>query len=66
MKLRNLNAQTQTAAEIVEDKSVGFYLYIYNQSGQCVADHLQDSLQIAKEQAEEEYGMANEEWQLIG
>ena len=46
---------------IEEDPAVGFYLYVYQQS-ECVADHLQDTLEMAIEQAEEDYGVPRAAW----
>ncbi len=63
MKIKNFNPRTNTRAEIIHDNSVGFYLYLYDSLGRCFADHLQDSLQAAQEQAEEDYGMATDSWQ---
>jgi len=46
---------------IEEDSSVGFYLYVYQKS-ECVADHLQDTLEMAMKQAEEDYGVPRTAW----
>ncbi len=51
-------------AIIEEDVGIGFYLYIYNENGHCIADYLQDSLEIAKGQAEEEYFIPQNSWTL--
>lgn len=49
--------------EIVEDKpEVGFYLNIYNNKNECIADYLQDSETITKEFALEEFGVPIENW----
>lgn len=50
---------------IKHDESVGYYLYIYNAHNQCIADYLQDTLEHAKEQAEEEYRLMTDQWTLI-
>jgi hypothetical protein len=65
MKIKNFNTTAGIRAEIVEDKNAGFYLYIYDDSGKCIADYLQDSLQFAKEQAAEDYDLDVNSWQKI-
>jgi len=48
--------------EIVEDlPEVGFYLYVYDNNN-CLEDHLQDTEQISKEFALEEYGVPLDSW----
>ena len=49
---------------IEEDENVGFYLYVY-QENECLFDHLQDELEIAIEQAEEDYGVDPNSWKQI-
>ena len=49
--------------EIIEDlPEVGFYLYVYNYKGECIADYLQKSEQDIKEFALEEFGVLLESW----
>ena len=49
--------------EIVEDlPGVGFYIYAYDSNGKNTHDHLQDTLQIAKECALEEFGVPLDGW----
>jgi hypothetical protein len=63
MKLKNIVSSKNFWCRIEEDSAVGFYLYVYdNVTGKCVRDHLQDTIQIAKEQAEEDYGMDANTW----
>lgn len=53
-------------AEIKKDSKVGYYLYIYDiKTGRCVADYLQDSLDAAIEQAEDEFNIPKELWREI-
>ena len=47
---------------IEEDKNVGFYLYIYDSRGFNTHDYLQDSLEIAKEQALDDFGVPLDSW----
>ncbi len=48
--------------EIEEDNpDVGFYLYIF-EDDKCIADHLQDSLEAAKEVAWERYAVPKSSW----
>lgn len=52
--------------EIVEDNSeVGFYLYVYDSSGKNTHDHLQNTLQITKEFAYEEFGVPLNSWETV-
>jgi hypothetical protein len=46
---------------IREDPGIGFYLYVY-EGAACIADHLQDSVEAAMAQAEEDYGVARCAW----
>jgi hypothetical protein len=48
--------------EIEADLPAGYYLYVFDHE-KCVADHLQDTLEYAKEQAEDEYGVPTDAWQ---
>lgn len=58
MKLINENIDLNIKCVIEKDKGIGFYLYVYDmKSGKCIKDHLQDTLNLVKEQAEEEYGI---------
>jgi len=41
---------------------IGAYLYVWDEKGKGVYDHLQDSVEICKEQALEEYGVPLDEW----
>jgi hypothetical protein len=65
MKIKNFNIAAGIKAEIFEDKNAGFYLCIYDSSGKCIADYLQDSLQFAKEQAAKDYKLDVNSWQKI-
>tara|TARA_Y100001935_G_scaffold239088_1_gene226265 strand:+ start:1484 stop:1693 length:210 start_codon:yes stop_codon:yes gene_type:complete len=50
---------------IEEDKpEIGWYLYVY-QNGVCTHDYLQDSLAIAKKQAQDQFSVPLEEWKEI-
>ena len=42
-------------------KEVGYYLYVFSDS-QCTHDYLQDTMQIAKEDAHELFGVPLEAW----
>jgi hypothetical protein len=53
-------------AKIDQDEAVGFYLYIFDpESGACTHDHLQDTLEMALEQAEEDFALARDKWRRI-
>jgi hypothetical protein len=48
---------------IEEDSSVGFYLLVLDpKTGASVADHLQDTLYQAMEDADELYGIPKDSW----
>lgn len=49
--------------EIVEDKpEVGFYLYVYDNQNKCIKDYLQDTEQMTKEFAFEEFSVPLNSW----
>ena len=53
-------------ARIEHDASAGFYLLILDaESGTSTHDHLQDTLEIAMDQAEEDYGLARTGWKPV-
>lgn len=50
-------------ARIEHDAAAGFYLHILDAgTGASTHDHLQDTFEIAMEQAEEDYGLARTGW----
>jgi hypothetical protein len=49
---------------IKRDVAVGYYLYVYER-GQCIRDHLQDTLDLAIGCALEDYGVPTDRWQKI-
>lgn len=51
-------------AKIEENIGIGVYLYIYDEKGNCIKDYLQDSLELVKIQAEEEYFIPRNSWTL--
>ncbi len=49
--------------EIVEDlPEIGFYVYIYNENGENTHDYLQDTLEMAKEFAYEDFAVPLDSW----
>ena len=46
---------------IEEDKAAGFYIYAF-EGDRCTHDHLQDTLEIAKQCAREEFGVPEDAW----
>jgi hypothetical protein len=46
---------------IDEDAAVGFYLYVF-EGDRCLYDYLQDSLKLAKDFAEERFGVPQAAW----
>lgn len=58
-----INKSEKITGVIEEDTGVGYYLYIYdNLTNKCIADHLQDTLEDAKKQGEEEYQLKVDSW----
>jgi hypothetical protein len=51
--------------EIEHDPVVGFYLYVF-EGGNCIRDHLQDTLEIAFETAMEDYDVPIDTWREVG
>ncbi|WP_417793946.1 hypothetical protein [Terasakiella pusilla] len=48
---------------IEEEEGIGFYLYIYNpETNKCIADHLQDTYELAQQQAWEDYKIPRNDW----
>lgn len=61
MKLFNKNEKF--TGRIKLDQYAGYYLYIYdNVTQNCIEDHLQDTLDDAKAQAEEDFGLDINSW----
>ncbi len=63
MEYRKLNAEHDGRSFRIEEDNpdIGWYLYV-SKDGQCTHDHLQDSLEKAKEQALRQYGVPKEAW----
>lgn len=54
-------------AKIEDGGAAGFYLFTFDPvSGRCTHDHLQDTLEVALEQAEEDYSLSKGKWQPQG
>lgn len=67
MKNIKLIANHNNTKFIIEQDNpdIGYYLYVWK-NNQCIADHLQDTLEKAKEFAFEEYNVPFSEWSGIG
>jgi hypothetical protein len=50
--------------EINQEPLVGFYLYVF-ENGECIRDHLQDTLKIAIETALEDYDVPKDAWRKV-
>ena len=46
---------------IKHEPAVGYYVYAFD-GARCTHDHLQDSLELAKECAREEFGVPEDTW----
>lgn len=44
---------------------VGFYLFVYDKSGKCTHDYLQDTLEVAKYHALSEFGVPIATWSTL-
>lgn len=51
--------------EIVHDSKAGYYLFIYDVPKNETQDHLQDTLEIAQEQALEDFGIPLDSWKEV-
>ncbi len=57
--------QGDTVYKIEEDNpGVGSYLYVF-ENGKCIKDYLQNSIDLCKSFAFEEFGVPIERWNLI-
>jgi len=45
-----------------DQPDVGWYLYVFDKNENCIADHLQDTLEIVMEDAFEEYQVPKNSW----
>jgi hypothetical protein len=61
MRLEAATSSGTRRLVIERDERVGWYLYVL-ESGRCVMDYLQDTLEHAKEQANDEFGVAPDSW----
>jgi hypothetical protein len=62
-----LNQTDKYDAVIEEDEPVGFYLYIYDKiTKKCLFDFLQDTLEIAKIQAQRDFSFDPQTWIKVG
>jgi len=61
-----LTAYHESFCFVIEEDhpEVGWYLSTYNQDNCCVADYLQDSLEQAKEFAQQEFGVPLSAWNI--
>ncbi|AHJ96769.1 hypothetical protein [Hymenobacter swuensis] len=44
---------------------IGWYLFVYNQNQSCLFDYLQNSQELAKEFAQQEFGVPLSAWNLL-
>jgi hypothetical protein len=49
---------------IEEEEGIGFYLYVFD-GEKCIKDCLQDTLDFAIEQANEDFGVNRASWKLL-
>ena len=67
MSLKVLSASIPIGTKTLllkEDSRAGWYLLVFD-DGRCVADYLQDTLEQAFEQAEEDFGVARADWSEV-
>lgn len=48
---------------IKQDVNIGFYLFVFI-GKDCIEDYLQDSFELAVEQAYEDYGVPKDSWKI--
>lgn len=46
-----------------DNPDVGWYIYVYDKEGNCIADHLQDSKQMAVSFCKEKYNIPEDNWE---
>ncbi|WP_406685316.1 hypothetical protein N1F78_06215 [Seonamhaeicola sp. MEBiC1930] len=44
---------------------IGWYIYVFDNNGKCISDHLQDDYNTAVAFAHEEYKIEKNNWMLI-
>lgn len=64
MKWRAKSKSFEQYYEIVQEPSLGFYLYVF-ENGECTYDYLQETLELSFECAEEFYGIPKDAWEQI-
>lgn len=49
----------------ISEEPEGFYLYHFNQAGECIADTWHETLEEAKEQAKFEFEIKDNDWTTV-
>lgn len=67
MQLKKYQSDFKEKKYVIEEDmpEVGWYLYIFDKSGKCIADYLQDNFKIVVDFAEEEFKIPKESWKEI-
>ena len=47
---------------IEEDDHAGFYIYVYDAGGQCIASHVQDNISLAYSFCKTHYAVDETQW----
>lgn len=50
---------------IEHDEEAGYYLYVYDETGFNIQDELQESLDVAKDQASDDFGVPLDSWEEV-
>ncbi|MFK7981855.1 MAG: hypothetical protein AB8G86_17875 [Saprospiraceae bacterium] len=64
MQYKKYQCKFKEKTYIIEEDlpEVGWYFYVFDKSGKCIADYLQDSYKIIIEFAEENFQIPKENW----
>jgi hypothetical protein len=62
--IAELSGTKQLTLTIKHDRYAGYYLYVYI-DGKDTYDYLQDTLEIAMEQAQEQFGVPLDAWEKV-
>lgn len=46
-----------------DNPDVGWYIYVFDKKGNCIADHLQETQQMALSFCQENYNISEDKWE---
>ena len=67
MSFKRFQCEYKENRYIIEEESseVGWYLYVFSKSGNCIADYLQDDFESVVEFANDEFQVPKEKWRGV-